>query len=84
LPEDNVDREQLRRRAGQYTLVNDELFWRIANDTLINASLQMNDALYCKTPTQGFVGVTWVLGLSWARHIGRGSFGPLLCLTPTP
>jgi hypothetical protein len=26
LPEDKVDPEQLRHRAGQYTLVNDELF----------------------------------------------------------
>jgi hypothetical protein len=33
---------------------------------------------------QGFVAITQVLDLSWARHIGRGSFGPLLCLTPTP
>jgi hypothetical protein len=26
--------------------------------------------------TQGFVAVTWVLGLSWTRHIGRGFFWP--------
>jgi hypothetical protein len=26
LPEDKVDHERLSRRAGQYTLVNDELF----------------------------------------------------------
>jgi hypothetical protein len=24
------------------------------------------------------------LGLSWERHTGKGSFGLLLCLTPTP
>jgi hypothetical protein len=28
--------------------------------------------------------VTWVLDLSWVRHIGRGSFGPLMCLTLIP
>jgi hypothetical protein len=33
---------------------------------------------------QGFVAVTRVLDVSWVRNIDRGSFGPLLCLTPTP
>jgi hypothetical protein len=27
LSEDKIDHEQLRHRAGQYILVNDELFW---------------------------------------------------------
>jgi hypothetical protein len=44
----------------------------------------MKDVLYYKISMQEFVAVTWVLGLSWAKHIGRGSFGPLPCLTPTP
>jgi hypothetical protein len=35
LPEDKVKREQLRNRTGQYTLVNDELFWQSINDTLL-------------------------------------------------
>jgi hypothetical protein len=35
LPEDKVERERLRHRAGQYTMLNDELFWRSANDTLM-------------------------------------------------
>jgi hypothetical protein len=42
------------------------------------------DEIYCKKSMQRFVVVPQVLGLSWARHIGRGSFGPLLCLTLTP
>jgi hypothetical protein len=35
LPENKADHERLRRRAGQYTLVNDERFWRGANVTLM-------------------------------------------------
>jgi hypothetical protein len=27
LPEDKINRERLRHRAGQYTIVNGELFW---------------------------------------------------------
>jgi hypothetical protein len=35
LPEDTVECERLCRRAGQYTQVNDELYRRDANDTLM-------------------------------------------------
>jgi hypothetical protein len=35
LPEDKVECKRLRRRAGQYTLVNDELYQRGANGTLM-------------------------------------------------
>jgi hypothetical protein len=35
LPEDKVKCERLRRQAGQYTLVNDELFRRGVNGTLM-------------------------------------------------
>jgi hypothetical protein len=35
LPEDKIDYEQLRHRAGQYTIVNDKLFLHAANDTLM-------------------------------------------------
>jgi hypothetical protein len=44
----------------------------------------MKDALYCKTSTQEFVIDTRVLDPSWVKHIGKVSFGPLRCLTPTP
>jgi hypothetical protein len=37
LPEDKVDHERLHDRAGQHTLVNDELFWRGANGTLMKS-----------------------------------------------
>jgi hypothetical protein len=35
LPEDKVERKRLRRRAGQYTRFNDELYRRGANGTLM-------------------------------------------------
>jgi hypothetical protein len=35
LPEDKVECERLRRWAGQYTLVNDELYRRGTNGTLM-------------------------------------------------
>jgi hypothetical protein len=35
LPEDKVKCERLRRWAGQYTLINDELYRRSANGTLM-------------------------------------------------
>jgi hypothetical protein len=41
--EDKADRERLRHRTKQYTLVNDELFWPGANDTLMK----------CITPDEG-------------------------------
>jgi hypothetical protein len=43
LSEDKVDHERLCRQAGQYTLVNDELFWQGANGTLMK----------CITPDEG-------------------------------
>jgi ribonuclease HI len=43
LPEDKVECERLCQRAGQYTLVNDELFQQAANDTLMK----------CITPDEG-------------------------------
>jgi hypothetical protein len=43
LPENKVDRERLRRQAGQFTLVNDELFRQGANGTLMK----------CMTPDEG-------------------------------
>jgi hypothetical protein len=38
LPEDKVECERLRRQAGQYTLVNDEMYWRGTNDTLMKCT----------------------------------------------
>jgi hypothetical protein len=35
LPEDKDEHERLCRRAGHYTLLNDELFWQSANNTLM-------------------------------------------------
>jgi hypothetical protein len=35
LPEDKNEHKQLCRRAGHYTLLSDELFWRSVNDTLM-------------------------------------------------
>jgi ribonuclease HI len=35
LQKDKVEGEQLHRRAGQYTLLNNELYWRSANGTLM-------------------------------------------------
>jgi hypothetical protein len=43
LLEDKADRERLRHRAGQYTLVHDELFQQCANGTLMK----------CITPDEG-------------------------------
>jgi hypothetical protein len=38
LPKDKVKHEQLRHQARQYTLVNNELFWRSVNDILIKCT----------------------------------------------
>jgi hypothetical protein len=35
LPDDRDGHERLRRWAGHYTLVNDELFWKSSNNTLM-------------------------------------------------
>jgi hypothetical protein len=35
MPDDKDEHERLRRRVGHYILVNDELFRRSANDTLM-------------------------------------------------
>jgi hypothetical protein len=45
LPEDKVECERLCHLAGQYTLVNDELFQHSVNDTLME----------CITPDEGCV-----------------------------
>ena len=39
LPNDNDERERLCHRTGHYTLVNDELFQRSTNDTLMRCVL---------------------------------------------
>jgi hypothetical protein len=63
LPEDKVDREQLRHRAGQYTLVNDELFRRGANCTLMK----------CITPDEGCAILQDIHAMIYGSHTGARS-----------
>jgi hypothetical protein len=63
LPEDKAEREGLRHRAGQYTLVNDELYQRSTNNTLMK----------CITPDKGCAILQDILVGICASHAGARS-----------
>jgi hypothetical protein len=83
LLEDKVDHERLHHRAGQYPLVNDELFQLGANGSAMKCVTLDKGCAILQGIHTGICGSHMGLGLSWARHICRGSFGPLLSLMPT-
>jgi hypothetical protein len=49
MPEDKVELERLRCQAGQYTLVNDEIFRCGINGTLMKCITQTKVVLFCRT-----------------------------------
>jgi hypothetical protein len=63
LPEDNVEWERLRRRAGQYILVNDEPFHQSVNISLMN----------CITPNEGCDVLQDIHEGIWGSHVGARS-----------
>jgi hypothetical protein len=84
LLEEKVECERLCRRARQYTLVNDDLYRRGANGTLMKCITQKKDKSFCETFTQESTGVTLVQSHSWVRCSGTGSFGSPLYLMSNP
>jgi hypothetical protein len=51
--------------------------------TLMKCITRTKDVPSCRIFMQEFEAVTRVQDHSWVRHIGRGSFGTLLCPIPT-
>jgi hypothetical protein len=84
LPEDKDEREQLRHRAGHYTMLNNELFQRSANDTLMRCILPDEGCTILQDIHAGICGSHAGAHTVVGKNTDRGSTSPMPYLTPTP
>jgi ribonuclease HI len=84
LPDDKDERERLRRRAGHYTLVNDELFRRSTNGTLMRCILPEEGCSILQDIHSGIcgthvgartlVGKTYRQGFYWPTAVSNADY----------